>query len=877
MKRHTFLLKYFLLCLIGCLHSSLFSQRLERLSDSLTCYAQRIAKVDKVDVKACRERGKDITLTTNPTLSYLSLSEEQVQDLRRQVSFWVRGDEMGRVSIYTDGKEIGELITSRFRARRGSDKHTVPAVTPLVRLADCPYETSQGLQGKHIALWSSHGLYYKDTEDRWLWQRARLWTTVEDLFTASFTYPFLVPMLENAGAVVLQPRERDPETTERVAFVQNTMQQSLAMPHVGNYALYVRYHAHKDNARQVLYTVTHQGQTSRLTVNQQIGGNMWLYLGTFGFGTDSAANNLTVSIAKGAHGLVSHLGVKIGGGIGQSGMPRFAEAARYYLRYNGLPDSISTYEKTPSEYLDDLVSRGKWVNYLNENLHIPIDMAIAVHSDAGVRGGDSIVGTLTIYADKDKRGSRSFHHGGERRINRDLADYVQTQVVSDMQRTICPEWTRRELKNGGYAEATMPRVPTVLLEMLSHQNGGDMRYGLDPKAKFIIARAAYKGMLRFLHEQDGTPFVVQPLPVQAIGIQRITGTDSVRIVWQARHDSLEPTAAPTYFVLYTRRENSDWDNGQRLINSSCTLLLPRGKRYDFRVRAGNAGGVSLPGETLSAYIAPDDSKQALIINGFDQVSAPDIVLTDSLSGGIVPRSYAIPYGLDVSYIGEQIDFDRTHQWVSDDECGFGMCANDYAAVWTMGNTMDYAVRHGQWLQTAGYSFVSSSLAAADTLSKVSFIDLCMGKQAAGLSALTPAIQRCLNRHLMRGGKLMVSGSYLFSGWQDKNVKAWTETTLHCRLKAPRASQSGRIFWQAIGGDKHLLQLHTLPNSESLPCEAPDGLEPVMTGERLACYADSWLAAAVGTAHSILVLGFMPESLIDAESFYQQCINYLENH
>ena len=852
------------------------AQRLQRLSDSLTCYAQRIAKVDKVEVKACRERGLQIDLTTNPTLSYLSLSAEQIQDLRKQVSLWVRGDEQGRVRIYTDGKEIDELITSRFRARRSTDRHHVPAVTPLVKPVDCPYPTDKGLQGKHIALWSSHGLYYKDTEDRWLWQRARLWTTVEDLFTASFTYPFLVPMLENAGAVVLQPRERDPETTERVAYAQGAMQQSLAMPHPGNYALYVRYQAHKDNARQVLYTVCHQGQTTRLTVNQQIGGDMWLYLGTFAFGQDSTANHLTVSLAKSEHGAFNHQGVKIGGGIGQSGMPRFAEGARYYLRYNELPDSISTYDKKPSEYLDDLVSRGKWVNFLSEDMHIPLDMAIAIHSDAGVRGGDSIVGTLAIYADKDKRGSRSFRRGGDRSINRDLADYVQTQVVSDMQRTLCPDWTRRELKNGAYAEATMPRVPTVLLEMLSHQNGGDMRYGLNPEAKFIIARAAYKGMLRFLHEQDGTPFVVQPLPVRGMGIRRIVGTDSVRIVWQARHDSLEPTAAPAYFVLYTRQEGSDWDNGQYIKDTTYTMLLPRGKRYDFRVRAGNAGGVSLPGETLCAYIAPQDRKQALIINGFDQVSAPTFVLTDSLNGGIVPRSYAIPYGLDVSYIGEQLDFDRTHPWVSDDECGFGMCANDYAAVWTMGNNMDYAVRHGQWLQAAGYSYVSSSLAAADTLARVSLIDLCMGKQSTGLSALTPALRRCLDRHLAADGRLMVSGSYLFSGMQDKTQRVWAETTLHCRLKASRASQSGRIFWQSLGQETRMLQLHTMPNSESLPCESPDGLEPLMTGEQLARYTDSSLAAAIGMGHRLVVLGFMPESLTDGQACYQQCIHYLEN-
>lgn len=38
--------------------------------------------------------------------------------------------------------------------------------------------------------------------------------TVEDLYTQSFVLPYLVPMLENAGANVLLPRERDCQTAE---------------------------------------------------------------------------------------------------------------------------------------------------------------------------------------------------------------------------------------------------------------------------------------------------------------------------------------------------------------------------------------------------------------------------------------------------------------------------------------------------------------------------------------------------------------------------------------------------------------------------------------------------------------------------------------
>ena len=65
-------------------------------------------------------------------------------------------------------------------------------------------------------MWQSHGFYYEPKLTRWEWQRARIFQTVEDLYTQSYVLPFLVPMLENAGANVLMPRERDSQIAEVV-------------------------------------------------------------------------------------------------------------------------------------------------------------------------------------------------------------------------------------------------------------------------------------------------------------------------------------------------------------------------------------------------------------------------------------------------------------------------------------------------------------------------------------------------------------------------------------------------------------------------------------------------------------------------------------
>ena len=55
----------------------------------------------------------------------------------------------------------------------------------------------------------------------------------------------------------------------------------------------------------------------------------------------------------------------------------------------------------------------------------------------------------------------------------------------------------------------------MLLELLSHQNFADMKFGLDPTFRFTVSRAIYKGMLKYLSARYGCAYAVQPLPVNS--------------------------------------------------------------------------------------------------------------------------------------------------------------------------------------------------------------------------------------------------------------------------------------------------------------------------------------------------------------------------
>ena len=972
----------FFLLIAACsivLHAHAIDQ--QALSDTLTAFVKERAFAESVKVSNIRVKNQFVTLYTNKALSVVSLSENEVRDLRLLVSHMVLGNNQGKVTIYTDGYEIGELVTSRYRHRAKNARYTLPATTPWVTNTSRPYTAKQGLDGKHIALWGSHGQYFHQPTESWRWQRAKVWSTVEDLYTTSYTMPFLVPMLENAGAVVVQPRERDTQRHEEVVDNEAAMpvegtgnaiwmigagkgwgkdadgmllegenpfengdysveasgnKQKSEMKYVpsllaGEYAVYVSYKTLSNSTSKAQYTVVHKGQKTTFSVNQKMGGGTWVYLGTFAFDDDRTQNYVSVASAANGKEVVTSDAVKFGGGMGSvarykqpdsfenvpsskdlpesnvvmidsvqllanqanavtSGLPRYIEAARYWMQYSGIPDSIYNYTSSKNDYVDDYASRGIWVNYLaggsaanpNERgLNIPLHASLAFHTDAGVK--DEIVGTLIIYKDYDDEKNMNYPTGKSRIVARDLADYMQTQIVEDMRALYAPEWTRRQLNNSSYAEARHPKVPAVLLELLSHQNMTDMKYGLDPRVRFTISRAMYKSFLKFIHEQYGTEYVVQPLPVKDMAMRR--EGDKMHVTWAETIDALEPTAMPNYYIVYTRQNDGDWDNGVRVSSNEYTFTPEKGTRYDICVAAGNAGGLSFRGETLSAYIAPEEKGKVLIVNGFTRVSGPEW-WSDSIYGGIRPMSHTVPYGKGVNYIGEVYDFDSRNEWKTDDNCGWGMCYSDHMDHPTIGNTFDYPALHGKTLAEMGYSYVSTSVAALDSIADYDLVDVILGKQKTyimghdtSFHCMPAHLQHALTHYLQHGGRLLLSGAYIASDMQGKEDAAFTKNQLHYEFRTTNASKTGkiRIERQLPNG---VYTFRTEPNDTMLHTENADGLFPTEGGIVVARFPEANVAAAIGhdaTAEGgskTLCWSIMLESAHNFPALYQQSINWL---
>ena len=802
-----------------------------------------------------------------------------------------------------------------------------------------PYEISRGLQNRHIALWQSHGQYFKNENGEWSWQRPRLFCTTEDLFTQSFILPYVIPMLENAGANVFTPRERDTQKNEvivdndtkdgsiylemksrkarwetvggkgfaskkriykdgenpfldgtaRYARTEKKKNKAFAewiptIPQTGNYAVYVSYQTLPNSVSDAKYIVFHKGGVTEFSVNQQIGGGTWVYLGTFEF--DKGNNDygmVVLSNESKENGVVCADAVRFGGGMGNisrggtvSGLPRYLEGARYSAQWAGMPYEIYGGRKGENDYADDINARSNTLNYLSggsvfnpkeKGLGVPLEMTLALHSDAGYSKTDEIIGSLGIYTTDFNNGL--LNTGMDRYASRDLADILLTQLQRDIRTTYNIPWTRRSMWNRNYSETRLPSVPSTIVELLSHQNFADMQLGHDPNFKFTVGRAIYKGVLRFVSSQHGKDYVVQPLPVSNFALQFGKKKNTLELSWQGENDPLEPTATPREYVVYTRIGYGGFDNGVLVNHPSYTLKIEPGLVYSFKVTAVNRGGESFPSEILSAYKAKDEKGKILIINGFDRLSGPAIINTPTSAGFDLEEDPGVPYLYNISLSGAQIGFDRK-QAGKEGKGSLGHSGNELEGMKIIGNTFDYPFIHGKAIQAAGhYSFVSCSDEAVENgrvqLEEYPIVDYILGLEKedpvnrAYYKTFSSPMQRIITAYCQSGGNILVSGSYPGS---DMNTSQGNREFTQKVLKYGYQSSLRNSLSGQINGLGRTISIPRLPNENRYAVTAPDCIVPVAPAFSVFTYSPDNQSAGIAYKgnYRTFVMGFPFESI-----------------
>lgn len=904
-------------------------------------------KLKDIEVDAKRKR---VDITFDKTLEYRPFREDFVskskKDIQKKLGRKFRGYD---INIYTNGAELSDLIPNFYRSKNRQDRsRLLPTdddadfVQAWTRNDSRPIVPTEGLEGRHLSLWQSHGIYYKEDKNEWRWQRPALFGTREDLLTQSFVLPYLIPMLERAGAVVFTPRERDVQTYEVIVdndvdnrsvyrernsrssvwqtapgagfgmrkfkymngenpFEHGTArlvesgtykQEAVAewipdIPETGEYAVYVSYKTVEGSTQFAHYRVYHAGGVTDFTVNQTIGGGTWVYLGTFRF--DKGVNSygmVALSNVCDDDGVVTADAVRFGGGMGNimrggevSGRPRYLEGARYYAQWAGMPDSIYNGYDGHNDYADDINTRSKMTNYLSggsaynpgqAGCKVPFELSLGIHSDAGVQPCNKFVGTLGIYT--TDKGEKLLGDGRSRYTSRDLTDMTLTNVTSDLSALLGRKWRRRSMFNKNYSETRIPRVPSMILEMFSHQNPADLQYAMNPNFKFDMSRAVYKSILQFLALQHGTKYTLQPLPVTHFSAEFGRQRNEIVLRWHPQEDRLEKSAKPEQYIVYMRIGSGSFDNGTLVNGTTYSVQIESDIVYSFKVTAVNKGGESMDSEILAVCKRRNERGKVLIVNGFDRLTAPYFYNTPDSVGFDIAIDPGVSYKRELTFTGRQLYFNPDGLG-KEGPCGLGNCLTDIEGSIIAGNTFDYTFVHGKAIQAAGgLSFVSSSDEAVESgmqqLKNYDIVDYICGLEKEDNSypgksykTFSPVMQQKITEFCSLGRGVMVSGSFIASDMQTQDEREFTSYILHYGLERNKRNDVNEFV---IGLDNNV-SIQVEADKEIYQSLHSDRILPVGEGFIPMIYSDNGGAAvAYKGSYRTFSMSFPFEIITSAE-------------
>lgn len=505
------------------------------------------------------------------------------------------------------------------------------------------------------------------------------------------------------------------------------------IPVAGYYNVYASYSAYVARSTVAHYVVRHTGGVTNCIIDQQRHGLTWVYLGNFHFDAGLNVSNGSVTLQNDASSgsNVSADAVRFGGGLGLqdrgqgvSGYPRFEEAGRYHVFFQGAPSSVydpvtGCYDaQTGCGAGDDASARplyAAWQHVADEDA-----LYLSWHSNAA--GGR---GTCIFYHESLPSTSTSAQ----------LATKIHTEVINDIRTAFDPAWQDRgvgTLDVGELNPSNNNEMPASLIEIAFHDQVTDANYIRNPRFRQTVARAVYQGMAKYFADRDSTLVKLLPEPPTNL-IVRNDGTGSVLLTWRAPSvdvAGLFGDPADSYLV-FRSDDGLGFDQGRPAASTTFTdsNVLP-GRVYYYKIAAVNQGGRSLETETLAVRTAPGGVlPKVLVVSGYDRVDRT-----------LVPLK---PSGSDVGSPARE-----RPEWI---------------------NSFNYIVQHAQSLDRLGFAFDSCANEAVDSgdlsLIPYAMVDWFAGRQAnvvteqpVSFQAFTSNERMYLRQFTDGGGHLFVSGA-----------------------------------------------------------------------------------------------------------------------
>ena len=875
------------------------------------------------------DENETLTVKVNDAFAEQSFTPQVVEDIYAKIKEVLPSpydDYFLRVE--THNYEIQELIPNRLRKHK--DKTRMWGTTdyqgePWVKNMDVPHDITEGLQNRHLSLWASHGRYYDVKNGVWKWQRPKLFGTTEDLFTQTIVVPYLIPMLENAGAVVFTPRERawqkeevivDNDGSKRnyieatshgkwkdaplagfayhdTAYVDNEnpfeagtarmvkttnskSRYSLAsyqpdFPKSGRYAVYVSYQTVDNSIDNAEYTVWHKGERTVFHVNQRMGGGTWVYLGTFEFDKGySEFNRVTLTNQSNQSGVVTTDAVRFGGGMGNirrgetvSGLPRAIEGARYYAQWAGMPYSVYSGRMGTDDYADDINVRSNMTNYLaGGSPFVPDTTGLRVPIEL----------SLAIHSDA---GIAKEENGIIGTLSIFTSNFNEGKLNAGISR----------LASRDFADALLTNISTGLQYQYGRWNRREL---YDRNYSETRLPAVPSAILETLSHQNFNDMRYGHDPHFKFTLARIIYKTILRYVNEQHNRScvVAPLAPENFYIeLSKNKARLHWEE-------VIDLQEPSAEATGYIVYTSQGGadfdnGVYVKGKSHELELEPDMLYhfKVVAVNKGGR-SFPSETLSAYYHPGakktvMIVNNFHRLSSPAIRTIGGEKEFD-----INDDPgITYGTTAGWAGLSFVAGNEFNYVTTHAKAIASAQeYNIVSASDKVIEDgkvkLKNYPLVDLVLGLERNDGHSLvyyktfTKSMRKTLTDYTRRGGALLVSGAYIGTDIMGTEEERFVSEILKCTYGGQYRAENN-----LVNGLGTVIPYYNMLNEEHYAATSADILRPAAPAFTVMQYADGQDAAVAykGKDYRSFTMGFPFECIMDEQkqgSIMRGILNFL---
>ena len=874
------------------------------------------------------DENETLTVKVNDAFAEQSFTPQVVEDIYAKIKEVLPSpydDYFLRVE--THNYEIQELIPNRLKKHKDKTRMwgTDYQGEPWVKNMDVPHDITEGLQNRHLSLWASHGRYYDVKNGVWKWQRPKLFGTTEDLFTQTIVVPYLIPMLENAGAVVFTPRERawqkeevivDNDGSKRnyieatshgkwkdapmagfayhdTAYVDNEnpfmagtarmvkttnskSRYSLAsyqpdFPKSGRYAVYVSYQTVDNSIDNAEYTVWHKGERTVFHVNQRMGGGTWVYLGTFEFDKGySEFNRVTLTNQSNQSGVVTTDAVRFGGGMGNirrgetvSGLPRAIEGARYYAQWAGMPYSVYSGRMGTDDYADDINVRSNMTNYLaGGSPFVPDTTGLRVPIEL----------SLAIHSDA---GIAKEENGIIGTLSIFTSNFNEGKLNAGISR----------LASRDFADALLTNISTGLQYQYGRWNRREL---YDRNYSETRLPAVPSAILETLSHQNFNDMRYGHDPHFKFTLARIIYKTILRYVNEQHNRScvVAPLAPENFYIELSK-------NKARLHWEEVTdLQEPSAEATGYIVYTSQGGadfnnGTYVKGKSHELELEPDMLYhfKVVAVNKGGR-SFPSETLSAYYHPGakktvMIVNNFHRLSSPAIRTIGDEKEFD-----INDDPgITYGTTAGWAGLSFVAGNEFNYVTTHAKAIASAQeYNIVSASDKVIEDgkvkLKNYPLVDLVLGLERNDGHSLvyyktfTKSMRKTLTDYTRRGGALLVSGAYIGTDIMGTEEERFVSEILKCTYGGQYRAENN-----LVNGLGTVIPYYNMLNEEHYAATSADILRPAAPAFTVMQYADGQDAAVAykGRDYRSFTMGFPFECIMDEQkqgSIMRGILNFL---